>query len=236
VVFKKGPDPKPKKDDGYCNACWAMGTNPHYDPNANDIPDAGKLATWQKVALGIVGVVAAAVAVAPVAVALGSGCLATAPVCIAEMATGGASGGSLTVGAGAGASFTWAGSKVRYSETATAIGDDANTIQNFMRSAGAKGHDVIVHGDEMGNFRVDGHITHPEQIAQLVRENPHYDGGAIQIVSCHSACGSAEELAEAMGVKVTGASKHLVDLDPTTGTVREWPDGPQGTPVPWGMQ
>ncbi|MGW0926059.1 hypothetical protein ACWD3J_44590 [Streptomyces sp. NPDC002755] len=48
VVFKKGPDPKPKKDDGHCNACWAMGTNPQYDPNANDIPDAGNLATGRR--------------------------------------------------------------------------------------------------------------------------------------------------------------------------------------------
>jgi hypothetical protein len=102
VVFKKGPDPKPRKK-GICNACWMMGTNPHYDPNADDIPDAGKLATSQKVLLGVVTVVAAAVAVAPVAVELGAGCLATAPVCaaeIAEAATGGASGGSAVVGAG----------------------------------------------------------------------------------------------------------------------------------------
>ncbi|WP_415924995.1 RHS repeat-associated core domain-containing protein [Streptomyces sp. AK04-3B] len=52
VIFKRGPDPAPKKDDGECNACWAMGTNPHYDPNAHDLPDTGKLATWQKVILG----------------------------------------------------------------------------------------------------------------------------------------------------------------------------------------
>lgn len=149
-----------------------MGTTPQYDPAAHDLPDTGKLSTWRKVLLGVVTVVGLAVAVAPFASAFATGCLATLPVCaaeIAEMATGGASGGSSTAG-GAGASFTWASSKVRYSETATAIGDDANTIQNFMRSMGAKGHDVIVHGDEMGNFRVDGYITHPEQIAQLVRE------------------------------------------------------------------
>ncbi|WP_234330285.1 RHS repeat domain-containing protein [Streptomyces acidiscabies] len=104
VEFKKGPDPEPKKDDGYCNACWAMGTNPQYNPNANDLPDTGKLSTWQKVILGTVSAVAGAVILAPVAIALGEGCLATAPVCaaeIAEMATGGASGGSLTIGGGA---------------------------------------------------------------------------------------------------------------------------------------
>ncbi|WP_256669312.1 RHS repeat domain-containing protein [Streptomyces fulvorobeus] len=238
IVFKKGPDPEPKKNDGACNACWMMGTNPQYDPHANDLPDAGELATWQKVALGAVAAVGLAVAVAPIAAAMWTGCLATAPVCaaeIAEMATGGAAGGGVTV-AGAGTSFTWATSEVRYSRTATAIGDDPNTTQNFLRSTGARGHDVIVHGDEAGNFRVDGLLTNPQQIAQLVRENPHYEGGPIQIVSCHAACGSAGELAKIMGVRITGASRHQVDLDPLLGTVREWPTGPRGEPVPWGMR
>ncbi|CAL9629279.1 toxin glutamine deamidase domain-containing protein [Streptomyces sp. enrichment culture] len=104
VVFKKGPDPEPKRDDGHCNACWAMGTNPHYDPNANDIPDPGKLATWQKVTLGLLAGAALLVAAAPVAVVAAEGCLATAPVCaanISEIVTGGASGGSALVGGAA---------------------------------------------------------------------------------------------------------------------------------------
>ncbi len=105
VVFKKGPDPEPKRKDGsQCKSCWAMGTNPYYDPNAHDLPDRGKLATWQKVMLGAITVIAVAVIAAPAAIALGEGCLATAPVCaaeIAEMATGGASGSSAVVGAGA---------------------------------------------------------------------------------------------------------------------------------------
>jgi hypothetical protein len=74
------------------------------DRNADDPPDTGKLATWQKVALGVVTAVAVAVVAAPVAVAVGEGCLATAPVCAAEIAetvTGGASGGSLTIGGAA---------------------------------------------------------------------------------------------------------------------------------------
>ncbi|MFJ8870527.1 RHS repeat-associated core domain-containing protein [Streptomyces sp. NPDC102473] len=103
VVFKKGPDPAPQKSDGLCRSCWAMGTNPVYSPTANDLPDRGKLATWQKVVLGVVTAVGLAVAVAPVAAAMWSGCLAVAPVCaaeIAEMATGGASGGSAVVGGG----------------------------------------------------------------------------------------------------------------------------------------
>ncbi|MER5603938.1 Hint domain-containing protein [Streptomyces sp. NPDC002265] len=104
VVFKKGPNPKPKQNDGQCHACWAMGTNPQYDPSANDIPDAGKLATWQKVTLGLITAVATLVVTAPITVGPALGCLATAPVCaaeIAEIATGSASGGSAVVGTGA---------------------------------------------------------------------------------------------------------------------------------------
>lgn len=105
VVFKKGPDPEPKRRDGsQCKSCWAMGTNPHYDANAHDLPDKPKRATWQKVVLGLLAGVAATVAVAPVALAVGGGCLAVAPVCAAEIAeavTGGASGGSALVGSSA---------------------------------------------------------------------------------------------------------------------------------------
>ncbi|MFE5969106.1 RHS repeat-associated core domain-containing protein [Streptomyces sp. NPDC056463] len=104
IVFKKGPDPKPEKKEAVVHG-WAMGTNPNYNPNvSDDWIDRPKLETWQKVVLGIAVAVAAVVAVAPVAVALGGGCLAAAPVCaaeIAEIASGGASGGSAVVGGGA---------------------------------------------------------------------------------------------------------------------------------------
>lgn len=43
-------------------------------------------------------------------------------------------------------SFLANGAMVRYSGTATAIGDDVNTLTNFGRSTGAAGHDVILHG------------------------------------------------------------------------------------------
>ncbi|MET8290089.1 hypothetical protein ABZV80_33460 [Streptomyces sp. NPDC005132] len=104
IVFKKGPDPKPAKKETTVIHSWAMGTNVNYDPNVSDEVDRPKLATWQKVVLGVVSVVSLGVAAAPVAIALGEGCLATAPVCaveIAETLTGGASGGSLTIGGAA---------------------------------------------------------------------------------------------------------------------------------------
>ncbi|MFG2941350.1 RHS repeat-associated core domain-containing protein [Streptomyces sp. NPDC048282] len=105
VVFKKGPDPK-QEDKGQCNGCWAMGTNPHYDRNANDIPDSGKLATWQKVILGVAFAVAAAVAVAPVAVEGALACLAAVIVCAegaAEVISGGAGVSATSVWAAGGA-------------------------------------------------------------------------------------------------------------------------------------
>ncbi|TGZ03672.1 hypothetical protein [Streptomyces rhizosphaericola] len=115
--------------------------------------------------------------------------------------------------------------------TATAIGDDANTVQNLLRSKGTHGHDVIVHGTERGDFIVNGKITHPQQIAELVRENPFYNGGPIQLVTCHGASKAASELSHALGgVEVRNASRHQVDLDPRTGRVREWPEGRLGEP------
>jgi hypothetical protein len=105
VLFKRGPDPKPERKDGsQCTGCWAMGTNPYYDPINGELPDTPKLKTWQKVVVGVVAGLALTVAAAPVIAAVAPGCLATAPVCfaeLAEMATSGASGGSALVGSGA---------------------------------------------------------------------------------------------------------------------------------------
>ena len=128
-------------------------------------------------------------------------------------------------------SFMASGANIQHSSTATAIGDDANTLQNFARSRGAVGHDLIVHGDQDGNIRVDGMITHPQQIADALLENPEYDGGPVQLVMCHGACGAASELSEILGVEVRNASPHMVDLDPRTGLIREWPEGPLGEPI-----
>ncbi len=82
-----------------------------------------------------------------------------------------------------------------------------------------------------GHFRVDGMITHPQQIADALLENPHYTGGPVQLVTCHGGRGAAQELAAILGVDVRNASEHMVDLNPRTGLIREWPNGPQGNPI-----
>ena len=78
------------------------------------------------------------------------------------------------------------------------------------------------HGDPEGNFVVGGDITNPHQIAAAILENPAYDGGAINLVTCYGELGSAQELRRILGVRVT-ASQLDVDLDPHTGYLRETP-------------
>jgi hypothetical protein len=117
--------------------------------------------------------------------------------------------------------FTESGATINHSVTLTAIGDDADTLQNFARSKGVNGHDVIVHGDK-AEFMIDGVTTHPQQIADAILSNPDYHGGPINLVSCGAACGSAQELSEILGVPVTAYSGR-VDIDPTGGFLRELP-------------
>jgi hypothetical protein len=123
-------------------------------------------------------------------------------------------------------SFLDNGATVHHSGTATAIGDDANTLTNFGRSQGSAGHDVVVHGQVVNgqaNFVTNGMPTHTQQIADAVLSNPSYvRGSPVQLVTCHGACGLADELSHALGGARVTASPHLVDLDPATGLLRSW--------------
>lgn len=117
------------------------------------------------------------------------------------------------------------GATVRFSRTATAIGDDADTLQNLARSRGAGGHDLIVHGtvvDGEAKFLVNGIPTHPNQIAEALFSNPEYLRGVtpVNLVTCHGACGLAQELRGILGVSVN-ARAGFVDIDPVTGVLRE---------------
>ncbi|MFD8914763.1 RHS repeat domain-containing protein [Streptomyces sp. NPDC059575] len=155
ILFKKGPDPKPEKKETVFHG-WAMGSNPNYDPNVNDDwIDRPKLSTWQKVVLGVITVVSVALAAAPVAVAVGEGCLATAPVCaaeIAEMATGGASGGSAVVGSGA--TLAAAGRAARGADSAENVavqqGSAATDAVQIFRNVDATEFDSIAATGKFG--------------------------------------------------------------------------------------
>jgi RHS repeat-associated protein len=115
------------------------------------------------------------------------------------------------------------GATIRYSTTATAIGDDANTLQNFARSRGAAGHDLIVHGRMLegeGVFWVNNMPTHPQQVADALLGNPAYRAGTpVQLVTCYGACGLAQELGAILGAPVK-ALPAPVELHPGTGLLK----------------
>lgn len=118
------------------------------------------------------------------------------------------------------------GATIRYSSTATAIGDDANTLQSFARSRGAAGHDLIVHGRMLegeGVFWVNNMPTHPLQVADALLGNPAYRAGTpVQLVTCYGACGPAEELAAILGAPVK-ALRAPVELHSGTGLLKSSP-------------
>ncbi|MFF3412596.1 RHS repeat-associated core domain-containing protein [Streptomyces sp. NPDC002742] len=193
VVFKKGPDPKPERRDGsQCRSCWAMGTNPYYDPKADDLPDTPKLATWQKIVLGAIVGVAAVVVAAPVAVAVGDGCLATAPVCAAEimeMATGGASGGSAVVGggvaaAGAKALATSKGTLSAAQRLLAGIGEEGKTA-GVLEIDGAL-FPLVSGKSSLPNYAASGHV---EGQAALIMRAMGAKSGRLLIDNPNGICG-----------------------------------------------
>jgi hypothetical protein len=113
------------------------------------------------------------------------------------------------------------GSPVYHRETATVIGYDSRTLNNADNIRPEHGfHDVIVHGANEGQF-LPGAVnaagndlslgdTHPNHIADAVMENPHYQGGAIRLIACHSAVvedgldenPAAQAVADRIGVPV----------------------------------
>ena len=112
------------------------------------------------------------------------------------------------------------GDPIYHSDRATAIGYDAATMRNFDTVAPKPGyHDVVVHGERDGLIRpgmigADGadwptNYTHPNQVADAVRANPHYNGGPVRLLICHSGAAigpegrtTAQEIADALGVPV----------------------------------
>ncbi len=107
-------------------------------------------------------------------------------------------------------SVTASGATVHHSPISTAIGDDIATTNNFRNAIASKnGHNVIAHGqlhyDEFGGIPViNGRQTHPAQIAEAVRSNPHYiKGTPVCFASCWSATsGSAQHLADELNAIV----------------------------------
>ncbi|UGY92837.1 hypothetical protein [Streptomyces gobiensis] len=89
------------------------------------------------------------------------------------------------------------GDPVYFRDRSTAIGYDSSTLSNYDNVKPLDGHhDVVVHGNNKGYFE-PGRVnaagkgfpagdTHPNHIADAIRNNPNYTGGPVRLVSCHS--------------------------------------------------
>ncbi|MEU2156668.1 putative T7SS-secreted protein [Streptomyces sp. NPDC019396] len=118
------------------------------------------------------------------------------------------------------------GDPVYFSKHTTTIGYDDRTMANLNRVAREPGkHDVFIHGtnrgvflpgqmNSAGNVLMDFEV-HPTHISDAIRSNPHYDGGPVRLISCHSGYADTAELplaqsvANDLGVPVTAPTNRV---------------------------
>ncbi|MDH6539431.1 putative T7SS-secreted protein [Streptomyces sp. SPB4] len=113
------------------------------------------------------------------------------------------------------------GDPVYYRAGSTAIGYDSSTLVNFDLVKRKPGyHDVVIHGNADGFFE-PGRVnasgkgfsagdTNPTHVVEAIRNNPHYTGGPVRLISCHTGtvgAGAAEvpaaqSVANQLGVPV----------------------------------
>ncbi|MEU9407858.1 RHS repeat-associated core domain-containing protein [Streptomyces sp. NPDC048281] len=99
--------------------------------------------------------------------------------------------------------YTPGGGAIRHTHTSTSIGSDSATMSVREHAKNAGHHDVIVHGSTRGVLGVDGQDTNPLQIVEAVRGNPHYEGGCVRLLVCHSGVsGVGQDVANGLGVPV----------------------------------
>ncbi|MGV9248760.1 RHS repeat domain-containing protein [Streptomyces sp. NPDC003710] len=163
IMFKKGPDPEPEKKE---QPRWNLLAGSYPVPanqSAKDLlADRPKLATWQKVVLGVITGVAAAVVGAPVVAAAGpeitTACLANPAGCaevVAEIGTGGAAGGSMPSGSAYGGAASAAngarlGKQLEYEADAAAASKMFTTDGDLTAETIARSQ-KIQEGTMMGN-------------------------------------------------------------------------------------
>ncbi|MEU9327707.1 RHS repeat-associated core domain-containing protein [Streptomyces canus] len=161
-------------------------------------------------AAGVIGeggaVVAGAVGIAGAGVAAVSKGAKTAATSEAAHETGAASASADAAEMSAAPpadNYTPGGGAVRHTHTSTSIGSDSATMSVREHAKNAGHHDVIVHGSTRGVLGVDGEDTNPLQIVEAVRGNPHYEGGCVRLLVCHSGVsGVGQDVANGLGVPV----------------------------------
>ncbi|MEU0659901.1 putative T7SS-secreted protein [Streptomyces lavendulocolor] len=112
-----------------------------------------------------------------------------------------------------------AGAPVTHGPTATSIGADGSSTRNFENVLNEGEHDVIAHGSEDGYLALPGGGVNGGQIVDAVTNNPHYQGGPLRLMVCHSGAdtsGIAQQIANELGVTVR-APTNMVGTDPVLG-------------------
>ncbi|MFJ6370807.1 putative T7SS-secreted protein [Streptomyces virginiae] len=98
-----------------------------------------------------------------------------------------------------------AGDPVTHGPTATLIGSDGPSTRNFQNVLNAGEHDVVAHGSRSGFLEMPHGDVNAGQLVDAVRNNPHYNGGPLRLMVCHSgsdAAWTAQRIANELGTTV----------------------------------
>ncbi|MEU9108159.1 putative T7SS-secreted protein [Streptomyces xanthophaeus] len=98
-----------------------------------------------------------------------------------------------------------AGDPVTHSPTGTLVGTDGQSTRNFNNVANAGEHDVVAHGSPEGWLEMPHGNVNAGQLVDAVTNNPHYNGGPLRLMVCHSGSdGSwiAQRIANELGTTV----------------------------------
>ncbi|MFE4972105.1 RHS repeat-associated core domain-containing protein [Kitasatospora sp. NPDC056651] len=124
---------------------------------------------------------------------------------------GGSGGGHASTPAGPIDNYTPGGHAVRHSPTATAVGSDQRTINNYNKVLNTGIHDIVAHGTRDGYISLDGELTNGGQLVEAVRSNPAYvEGQPCRLMVCHSGVsGVGQQVANELGVYVLAPSDRV---------------------------
>ncbi|MHC5903060.1 putative T7SS-secreted protein [Streptomyces sp. S6] len=114
-----------------------------------------------------------------------------------------------------------AGAPVTHGPTGTLIGEDGSSVRNFQNVLNAGEHDVVAHGSPDGFLELrDKKKANGGQIVDAITNNPHYDGGPLRLLVCHSGADSSgigQQIANELGVTVR-APTDRVGTNPVLGS------------------
>lgn len=90
-------------------------------------------------------------------------------------------------------------------------------MRNFQNVLNRGERDVVAHGSRDGFLALPEGPVNGGQLVDAVLNNPHYDGGPLRLMVCHSgSSGIARQVANELGVTVR-APTNMVGTNPVLG-------------------